>query len=178
MQQNIGLTEGLISKKVCVLGDPAVGKTSLVIRFVDNTFNEKYVTTLGANISRKKVQLKKHGRDVTLVLWDVCGQKEFKLTHDAAVRNSHGFIFVGDVSRKETMGGLRYWIDTAFGVGGVRPAVILGNKSDLLENPSRFYSSELSDLSKANNIKFFLTSAKSDKNVNDAVESLCALLIS
>ena len=68
-----------VSKKIVVLGDPAVGKTSLIRRFVINAFDDKYLTTIGAKIVKKEVQLRSGGAkpdiDVTLMIWDVAGQK-------------------------------------------------------------------------------------------------------
>ena len=72
------LAAKIVSKKIVVLGDPAVGKTSLIRRFVINAFDDKYLTTIGAKIVKKEVQLRSGGAkpdiDVTLMIWDVAGQ--------------------------------------------------------------------------------------------------------
>jgi small GTP-binding protein len=196
----------LVSKKVCVLGDPAVGKTSLISRYVDNTFDERYVTTLGANISRKVVRVAGIGPtgpvtirdsdskddtpgetiainspatwDLTLVLWDVCGQKEYKLTQESAVVHSAGFIFVCDLSRSETWNDLNYWIDTAIRLAGILPAIIIGNKSDLLKSDNDLMPANLIALAQKYNFAFFPVSAKSGDRVETAFESLSKNIIS
>ena len=92
-----------VSKKIVVLGDPAVGKTSLIRRFVINAFDDKYLTTIGAKIVKKEIQLRSGGAkpdiDVTLMIWDVAGQKTLGNVKQAYYRGSEGAMIVCDITR-------------------------------------------------------------------------------
>ena len=109
-----------VSKKIVVLGDPAVGKTSLIRRFVINAFDDKYLTTIGAKIVKKEVQLRSGGAkpdiDVTLMIWDVAGQKTLGNVKQAYYRGSEGAIIVCDITRRETLLSTIDWIKFLLGL--------------------------------------------------------------
>ena len=118
-----------VSKKIVVLGDPAVGKTSLIRRFVINAFDDKYLTTIGAKIVKKEVQLRSGGAkpdiDVTLMIWDVAGQKTLGNVKQAYYRGSEGAMIVCDITRRETLLSTIDWIKTLMQVTGEIPVVLL-----------------------------------------------------
>jgi len=91
-----------LRKKVCMIGDFAVGKTSLVARFVNNVFSEKYLTTVGVKIDTKVVKLDSQ-REVKLVLWDIAGNDEFSTTAAAYLRGASGYLLVVDGTRLATL---------------------------------------------------------------------------
>ena len=155
-----------IVKKVCMCGDPNVGKTSLVRRFVSGKYDEKYISTLGTAVSRKTVKTQK--QSVTMMIWDISGQPEFKRIHNSAFKNSAGGIAVCDATRPETMEHLNDWIINLRSVAGKHvPIVILTNKTDLLgENPS--YLEQIESLAEKHCCSLFETSAKTGTNVEDA----------
>ena len=113
--------------KVCMLGAFAVGKTSLVQRFVNSIFDERYHTTLGVKIDQKKLHL--DGQDIQLILWDLAGEDEFMKVRATYLRGSAGLILVADGLRPETL-------DTAiellgrFNADRGLPFVLAVNKSD------------------------------------------------
>ncbi len=113
--------------KVCMLGAFAVGKTSLVQRFVNSIFDERYHTTLGVKIDQKKLQL--DGQDIQLILWDLAGEDEFMKVRATYLRGAAGLILVADGLRPETL-------DTAidllgrFNADRGLPFVLAVNKSD------------------------------------------------
>ncbi|MFN6951418.1 MAG: Rab family GTPase, partial [Albidovulum sp.] len=84
----------MIQKKICLLGAFAVGKTSLVARFVRSTFSDKYLTTVGVKIDRKDLDLP--GTPVTLMLWDLAGEDEFNTVQMSYLRGSAGLLIVAD----------------------------------------------------------------------------------
>ena len=119
----------MIQKKVCMVGCFAVGKTSLVSRFANGVFSEKYLTTLGVKIDRKQLQL--DGRDVTLILWDLAGEDEFMRVRASYLRGSAAYILVIDGTRKSTLeGAIELQQRISREVGDI-PFIIVLNKSDM-----------------------------------------------
>ena len=91
----------MINKKICMVGSFAVGKTSLVRRFVDSIFSDKYHTTIGVKVDKKQIVL--DGQDVNLILWDLAGDDEFNKLQSSFLRGSSGFLFVVDGTRAATL---------------------------------------------------------------------------
>ena len=156
-----------VSKKIVVLGDPAVGKTSLIRRFVINAFDDKYLTTIGAKIVKKEVQLRSVELNQILMLLDdlgCCGQKTLGNVKQAYYRGSEGAMIVCDITRRETLLSTIDWIKTLMQVTGEIPVVLLANKCDLMDK-ALFGEKEMSEVSKKLNAPFMMTSAKDGRNV-------------
>ncbi|HLE46260.1 MAG TPA: Rab family GTPase, partial [Thermoplasmata archaeon] len=105
--------------KICLVGEAAVGKTSLIRRFVLDDFDDKYIQTLGTKVSKKELTLPSSVGDselkVDMTIWDIMGQKGFReLLKDAYFYGAHGALAVCDVTRRGTLEDLRGWI------GGLR----------------------------------------------------------
>ena len=120
----------MIRKKICMLGAFAVGKTSLVARYVQGVFSERYLTTVGVKIDKKEVDV--DGRSVGLVLWDLHGEDEFQRVRESYLRGSSGLFLVADGLRKGTVDQALALHDTARRVLGNVPAILLLNKVDLV----------------------------------------------
>jgi hypothetical protein len=115
--------------KICMVGGTAVGKTSLVNRYMSSIFNERYATTIGVKIQARR--LTRGDRAVDLVLWDLSGEDEFQSVQPAYVRGASGYLLVIDGTRRET-------VETAIGLERrirqqIReiPFVTVLNKADL-----------------------------------------------
>jgi small GTP-binding protein len=124
-------------KKVLILGDGAVGKTSLIRRFVVDKFADEYITTIGTKTTKKDVALDVGGItwNLSLMIWDVLGQKGYSEVQNSAFQGAKGVILVYDVSRPETRGSLvDYWIPRLWQVVGRMPMIIFANKIDLAED--------------------------------------------
>lgn len=119
----------MIQKKVCMMGGFAVGKTSLVSRFVRSIFSEKYLTTVGVKIDKKPITVDQ--RDVTLVLWDIYGQDEFQSVQESYLRGMSGYLLVVDGTRKATLEVAEALQQKAEQAVGTVPFVVVLNKSDL-----------------------------------------------
>ena len=91
----------MIQKKICTIGAFAVGKTSLIRRYVDSIFSEKYLTTVGVKIDKKPVNVL--GQDVTLILWDIHGEDDFQEINMNYLRGSSAYILVVDGTRYSTL---------------------------------------------------------------------------
>lgn len=120
------------TKKICLIGDFAVGKTSLVSRFVHSTFSDKYLSTLGVNIDTKRVALP-NGAEVKLVIWDIAGKSAIASVDTAYLRDAAGYLLVVDGTRNDTLTSAIALQAEIEGVLGTRPFLTLLNKHDLQE---------------------------------------------
>jgi small GTP-binding protein len=120
------------SRKICILGDFAVGKTSLVRRFVSNQFSDKYLTTIGVKIDTKEVRLD-DGRGLKLAIWDVAGTDAPTELFLRYTRGAVGLLLVADAARAETLECCVALRDVLAAQVGPLPYVLLVNKSDLNE---------------------------------------------
>jgi len=162
--------------KICMVGEGAVGKTSLIRRFVLNSFDDKYLQTLGTKVSKKEiiVDYPEKGLElqVDMTIWDIMGQKGFReLLKEAYFYGAKGIIAVCDVTRKDTLSELDDWIEGVYSVTGKVPIEFLANKTDLNESMS-IAENDLEQASKAYDSRFFFTSAKTGENVEKAFKEL------
>ncbi len=166
--------------KVCLIGDAAVGKTSLIRRFVYNDFDDKYLLTLGTRISKKALNVKDDkGRDfnVNLIIWDIMGQKGFReLLKEAYFYGAKGILAVCDMTRRETLDDLEAWLKDVHAVSGKVPAIFLGNKADLKEKQA-ISNGDLGRAAQSYSSPYFLTSAKTGENVEEAFAKLAMLIL-
>lgn len=170
-----------IKLKICLLGDPAVGKTSLVQKYIYNFFSDSYMRTLGTKVSRKVVNYHEPKHDVnyeiTMMIWDIMGQKFTNLSMTKYLKMSQGALIVFDSTRRETFESLKDWKNTMYNEVGVIPIIYLANKIDLT-NDIDVTKSEFEEFSKQEQVFSFLTSAKTGENVNEAFFKLGELIIS
>jgi small GTP-binding protein len=168
-----------IKKNVILLGDGAVGKTSLIKRFVLDQFDDKYITTIGTKVTKKEIFVgtDDNGAEVTLLVWDILGQKGYRYTQALSFGGIEGALLVADSTRPETLESLKeYWIPSIVSVTGPIPMAFLGNKADL-EDERAFGLDELEKLAKTVSQadyepRAFLTSARTGDYVDDAFYSL------
>ena len=120
------------ARKICMIGDFAVGKTSLVARFVHSTFGERYLSTVGVKIDTKLVILPS-GDALKMVLWDIAGKSEFARIDTSYLRDASGYLLVADGTRPETLDSAAELQAAADAQLGRVPFVVLLNKADLGE---------------------------------------------
>jgi small GTP-binding protein len=163
-----------IQKKIILLGDGAVGKTSLIRRFVVDKFDDEYIVTIGSKITAKDLQMNVNGEMVYLKLqiWDILGQKGYTKLHNSSFRGTDGVFFVADITRKETLQNLEsYWIPEVLNIAGAVPFIIMANKSDLIRK-AEFNENDLKQFTSKHKAPFYLTSAKNGENVKRAFEAI------
>ena len=119
----------MIHKKVCMLGGFAVGKTSLVSRFVSSIFSDKYHSTVGVKVDKKPISV--DGHDATLMLWDIYGQDDFQSVQHSQLRGMSGYLLVIDGTRGATLDTAQQLHQLARDVAGDVPFIAVLNKSDL-----------------------------------------------
>ena len=153
-------------KKIVLLGHFGVGKTSLMRRFIDDTFSEDYKVTLGVQIQKKVVELKS-SRKVSLIIWDVEGNTTVKNTRLSYLLGSNGFIYVFDATRIDTFIDINEEIEFLKENYPKAKIKVIGNKLDLVGKKS------LVDVLALKKIEVdYLVSAKSGENVNKMFEEL------
>lgn len=156
-------------KKIVMLGDPQAGKTSLTKRFVDNSFNEQYLRTIGVNIMKKNLTLHTEEEHlVALMIWDVEGTSGSKALEARYIKGANGLVIVVDQNNQESIKTLRAHLETADKTG--LPYIVALNKSDL---PSLIDSKMIADtIPPERCIDIVNTSAKTDEQVDILFTSL------
>jgi len=122
----------MLQKKICMLGSFAVGKTSLVRRFVESIYSDVYQTTVGVKIDKKN--LKVGNKEVSLVLWDLYGDDDYQKMRWTYLRGASGYLLVADGTRKATLEKAFQLEQKVREEVGVIPFVFVINKSDLLRD--------------------------------------------
>ncbi len=161
------------SRKVCMVGDFGVGKTSSVERFVSNVFSDKYLTTIGVKVDTKVIKSEKS--EIKLVIWDIAGRNRFGNIEFTYLRGSASYLLVVDGTRKSTLTTALELRDSIEDRYGQIPYVMLINKADL-QDEWEITEEEIAGL-RAKNIKVFVTSAKSGDNIEQAFIELSQSLI-
>ncbi len=171
-----------ISKKICLIGDFGVGKTSLIRRFVDRQFSDQYLSTVGVKISRKSMDVSnlEQQKKITLqlLIWDIEGSTKFKGVSASYFQGAKGAIIVGDVTRPESLENILEHIQAFSKVNPQGKTVVALNKSDLidaeyLEKYCQLYS--FSD--NKSFVSTYASSAKSGTNVDEIFQSLAHSMI-
>lgn len=170
----------VIYKKICLVGDFGVGKTSLIRRYVEDKFSDKYLSTVGVKVSRKSIQLSAESdfEQLQLLIWDIEGKTKFKSIAPSYLQGASGAIIVADLTRQETIEHLQDHLNLFFQINPQGYAIITLNKSDLVT------SEELSYLSQSYNynsypqvIATYHTSAKTGASVEEIFYQLALRII-
>ena len=163
----------MIQKKICMLGAFAVGKTSLVGRFVKSIFSEKYLTTVGVKIDKKTIV---HGdTTVNFMIWDLAGEDEFQKVQLSYLRGAAGYLLVVDGTRKETLDTAVRLIKNVETAVGKVPHVLLLNKADLMDHWE--IDMDAVDAAIPEKKTVYKTSAKTGDHVEDAFRALAARIL-
>lgn len=176
--------------KVILCGDPQVGKTSLLARYVDGKFSEEYHQTIGANFLIKEIdlsqiidklqilnpELKKDVKEkgFKLYFWDIGGQTDKLFANEYYFIQAVGSMIVFNLNDYSSFKNLEFWISKLNELSGDVPYIIVGNKSDLeREVPKDLIEEKVKELS----VSYFETSAKLNENVDKAFESLSVQIL-
>jgi small GTP-binding protein len=167
-----------VSKKICLLGDFAVGKTSLVRRFVYDRFDDKYISTIGVKVSRKTVAVPRADEvvELTMMLWDLAGSEEFSRVRASYLRGAAGAILVCDLTRPETLAGLRSYVDALATVSPGAQLILAANKHDL-DAQRHLEQAEIEAVAASLGAPHYLTSAKTGSEVEALFRHLGRLLM-
>jgi small GTP-binding protein len=166
--------------KIVMLGDFAVGKTSLVRRYVYDEFSDNYLTTIGVKVTKKSLPPDEGGNLVTLLLWDIASDDMFGPMAVEYMRGSAGAIIVCDITRRSTFDNLPHHVSTLREVNPGAEYVFAVNKTDLADENRTLSAAADSYIAGSDLLTkkaFFATSAKDGKNVQKLFELLAANLM-
>src|SRR3990170_917443 len=154
--------------KVCLVGEHAVGKTSLIRRYVLDEFDDRYIVTLGAKVSKKELLFDAgHGSPVQMdvTIWDIMGSKGFReLLREAYFHGAQGILAVCDITRYDTLEDLDSWVESVFKTVGEIPVTFAVNKTDLRDQAA-FGEEQVKQATEAFDAPFYYSSAKTGENV-------------
>jgi len=152
--------------KLLLIGNSAVGKSSLLLRFSDNIFNESFLPTIGVDFKIRTFDL--NGRTVKLQIWDTAGQERFKTITSSYYKGAHGIILVYDITDKQSFRDIDNWLTEVEKHAHENVnKLLVGNKCDLEQNRQVSYE-EGKAYADQLGIKFLETSAKNSVNVESA----------
>ena len=165
----------MLAYKIVMVGNFGVGKTSLVNRFVDNSFSEEYLSSIGVSMSKKKL-VSSTKVESTMILWDIEGKTDYKPVFSPYLQGAKAFIIVADLTRQDTIDTLAEHVKLCIASSKDAPIVIALNKSDL-ETRLKTPLEEIKNLS-PNILSVHKTSAKNGNEVNDIFNNINENIIS
>ncbi|CAF1212353.1 unnamed protein product [Rotaria magnacalcarata] len=163
--------------KILIIGDSGVGKSSLMVRFVDDIFTPAYITTIGVDFKMSTINV--DGHQCRIQIWDTAGQERFRVITSTYYRGADGVIIVYDVTNGESFANLKDWItEMERHCDKTVPKILVGNKDDndnelgkvVLTSDARAYAEQKV-------LPFFETSAKDNKNISEAFNEITRLAL-
>ena len=173
--------EPKIKLKISLVGEGPEGKTSMIRRFVNDVFEDRYIATLGAKVTRKELRVRMPDSaeriHTILIVWDILGHGGFReIVKDWYLRGSQGILAVCDVTRPLTRVHLEGWKDAVWDSAGEIPAYVLANKADLAEE-TRLEEDDLEAFCEGWGCPHVFTSAKTGRGVEEAFRGLPGLIL-
>ena len=154
--------------KILTLGDSAVGKSALLVRYTQNKFNSGYLSTVGIDYQSKKINYQ--NRDIEMQIWDSAGQEKYRAISKQYYKKANGILLLYDVTSRESFLGIKEWIRDINNMVTMKPSLILvGNKIDL---ERKVLTEEGEELSKKYNAMFFETRAATGKGIEELFQAL------
>jgi len=164
-----------IKIKLCVLGDPSVGKTSLIRHYCEGFFKENYLSTIGVDFNRKTMDININGesKQVMMTIWDIGGQTLWAAVRGNYLNGAQGILLLFDLTNRSSLSHIRDWyMDVTNVLGEDVPVSIIGNKSDLEFNPNvKTIANELCTNLRGN-LRFYTASAKVGTNMEQVFEDM------
>ena len=158
--------------KVLLLGDSSVGKTCVLLRYCDKTFQEAHLSTIGLDYRLKTMTLE-NGKNIKLQIWDTAGQDRFRAITKNYYKGANGIILIYDVTNLQTYENVKNWINQIKEEANPNVVIYLaGNKIDVNEELRVVRTEEGQKIADEYNLAFYETSAKSGININEIFEDL------
>jgi small GTP-binding protein len=161
--------------RLCLIGDASVGKTSLLNRYCENTYKENQENTIGVDFNT--ITLKNNDLKIKLQIWDTAGQERFRSLNVNYFKSAHAFIYVYDITKKNTLKHLETWIDLVNQNNkNSANSLIIGNKKDL-NNLREISLKEGKDFAYSKNFEFMEISTKNNINIDEAFQNFTIKLL-
>lgn len=168
------ITKGILRFKIIIVGDPMVGKTSIILRFTDRAFKKIYISTIGVNITEKKMTYRDN--KIEFILWDIAGQSKFQMMRKHFYKGANAQILVFDLTAPKTFKNISKWnLDIKRYIEHDIPGILLGNKKDL-EDQRKVTKEEGLKLAQEIGFEYIETSALAGENIDEAFYKLIDIL--
>ena len=156
--------------KILLIGDAGVGKSSILLRFTDDAFEEHLASTIGVDFKVKTVQL--GGKTVKLTIWDTAGQERFRTLTSSYYRGCHGIILVFDVNERSSFDNLKQWLDELelYSTTAHSSKLLVGNKIDLEDR--QVTEQEATDFARQQAMMYLECSARTRVGIRQAFEEV------
>ena len=158
--------------KILLLGDSSVGKTCFLMRYIDNTFQDVYLSTIGFDFKYKIVSLN-NGKKVRVQLWDTAGQERFRTIGKNYYKGAHGILLLYDVKNQKSFFNMKKWLTHIKEEAPKKVRIVIAaNKIDIEPEKREVSEEEGESFAESFNLKFFECSAKEGININEAFQGL------
>ena len=165
--------EAQIVLKLLLLGDSSVGKTSILLKYISNKFDDSSISTVGVDYMDKIIDYNKF--KIKLQIWDTSGEEKFRTITKNFYRNADGLLVVFDLTKKESYDHIKSWLDEAKENNDKLKTILIGNKLDLKDE--RIVAIDVAkQFAEKNNLKYIETSAKDGTNINELFQAIIDLL--
>ena len=162
--------------KIIIIGDSGVGKSCLLIRYADNTYNESYLNTIGVDFKIKTTEVA--NKIIKLQLWDTAGEERFRTITSSYYRGANAVIIVFDPTCHESFLNVKRWLGEAkkYNIADNR-IILISTKDDVSDTKKIIDKSAIEKFASDHHLKYFNTSAKKNTGVTIAFEALCSELM-
>ena len=161
--------------KVLLIGNSDVGKSSLILRYVDQIWNDVFVPTIGVDFKVKSIEVDK--KLVKMQIWDTAGQERFRNVISSYFKGAHGILLIYDITSRDSFKELENWLgEVERHASSQVLKILIGNKSDL-EEKREIQKDEGEAFAMRNGMQFIETSAKNNTNVSEAFEALAKIMV-
>ena len=161
--------------KVLLLGNSDVGKSSLILRYVDQVWSDTFVPTIGVDFKVKTLEI--DNKQIKMQIWDTAGQERFRNVISSYFRGSHGILLIYDITNRDSFKNLENWLtEIEKNANQNVLKILIGNKNDLVDD-REIKTEEGQTFANRNGMQFIETSAKMNTNVTEAFEALAKLMM-
>jgi len=162
--------------KVLIIGDSAVGKSCMLMRFAEDTWTESFISTIGVDFKIRSVEL--DGKAIRLQIWDTAGQERFRTITSSYYRGAHGIIVVYDVTDGESFNNVKMWLSEIDRYAAQNVCkILIGNKSDLADKRA-VTRAEAQEFADSLGIDYLETSARNDTNIEKTFMTISGKILS